>query len=126
MRILKRKDFVRWQVRENLPDSVLCQAVSEIDRGLFDADLGGLLYKKRIARPGAGKRGGYRTLLSARLGDRYVFLHGFAKNDKANITQAEKAALQYAGKVFLDLVGDALDKALLSGVLMEVNCERYH
>lgn len=46
--------------------------------------------------------------------------------DKANITQAEKAALQYAGKVFLDLVGDALDKALLSGVLMEVNCERYH
>lgn len=126
MRILKRKDFVRWQVRENLPDSVLCQAVSEIDRGLFDADLGGLLYKKRIARPVAGKRGGYRTLLSARLGDRCVFLHGFAKNDKANITQAEKAALQYAGKVFLDLAGDALDKALLSGVLMEVNCERYH
>ena len=37
----------------------------------------GLLYKKRIARPGGGKSGGYRTVLSARIGNRYVFLHGF-------------------------------------------------
>lgn len=86
MRILKRKDFARWQDDESLPDLALCKAVQEMGNGLFDADLGGLLYKKRIARSGAGKSSSYRTLLSVRLGERYVFLHGFSKNDKANIT----------------------------------------
>ena len=57
-----------------------------MENGLIDADLGGFLYKKRVARPGGGKSGGYRTLLSARLGNRYVFLHGFPKSDKANVT----------------------------------------
>ena len=124
--ILKRKDFARWQVGEKLSDTALCIAVQEMENGLIDADLGGVLYKKRVARPGGGKRGGYRTLLSARLGNRYVFLHGFPKSDKANITQDEKKALQFAGKVFLELSADALSKALLSGVLLEVHCEQDH
>ena len=121
--ILKRKDFARWQVGEKLSDTALCIAVQEMENGLIDADLGGVLYKKRVARPGGGKSGGYRTLLSARLGNRYVFLHGFPKSDKANITQDEKKALQFAGKVFLELSADALSKALLSGVLLEVHGE---
>jgi hypothetical protein len=77
--ILKRKDFARWQSGEKLPDAALCKAVQEMESGLIDADLGGSLYKKRVARPGGGKSGGYRTLLSARIGSRYVFLHGFPK-----------------------------------------------
>ena len=97
MSIYKRKDFSRWQARERLPDLLLCRAVREMQTGLVDASLGGLLFKKRIASPGAGKSGGYRTLLSARLGERYVFLHGFAKGDKANVTQAEQKALQLVG-----------------------------
>jgi hypothetical protein len=105
--ILKRRNFARWQSGEKLPD----------------AALGGSLYKKRVARPGSGKSGGYRMLLSARIGSRYVFLHGFPKSDKANITQDEKKALQFAGKVFLELSSGALSKALQSGVLLEVRCE---
>ena len=124
--ILKRKDFARWQSGEKLPDAALCKAVQEMESGLIDADLGGFLYKKRVARSGCGKSGGYRTLLSARIGSRYVFLHGFPKSDKANITQDEKKALQFAGKVFLELSADALSKALLSGVLLEVHCEQDH
>ena len=124
--ILKRKDFTRWQAGEKLPDTALCKAVKEMERGLIDADLGGHLYKKRVARPGGGKSGGYRTLLSARIGSRYVFLHGFPKSDKANITQDEKKALQFAGKVFLDLPAEDLSKALQVGVLLEVHCEQDH
>jgi len=97
-----------------------------MESGLIDADLGGFLYKKRVARSGSGKSGGYRTLVSAKIGSRYVFLQGFAKNDKANITQDEKKALQFAGKLFLDLSAEALSKALQSGVLMEVYCEQNH
>ena len=124
--VLKRKDFARWQVSERLPDTALCKAVEEMKRGLIDADLGGLLYKKRIGRPGSGKSGGYRTLLSARIGGRYVFLLGFSKSEKANITPEERKALQFAGKVFLDLSREALAKALKAGVLLEVHCEQDH
>lgn len=125
-RVLKRKDFSRWQASEKLPDTTLCKAVREMESGLIDADLGGFLYKKRVARPGAGKSGGYRTLLSARIGNRYIFLHGFTKNDKANITQEEQRALRFAGKLFLDLSTQALSAALHSGVLLEVHCEQDH
>ncbi len=124
--ILKRKDFARWQAGERLPDAALCQAVREMESGPIDADLGGFLYKKRVARAGGGKSGGYRTLLSARIGGRYVFLHGFPKSDRANVTQDEKKALQFAGKVFLELSGAALAKALQAGVLLEVFCEQAH
>ena len=97
-----------------------------MESGLIDANLGGCLYKKRVARPGEGKRGGYRTLVSARIGGRYVFLHGFSKSDKANITQDEKAALQFSGKVFLELSAEGLSKALQAEVLLEVYCEQDH
>lgn len=121
--VFKRKDFARWQATERLPDTILCKAVKEMESGLVDADLGGLLYKKRTASPGGGKSGGYRTLLSARLGSRYVFLHGFSKSDKANITQDEKRALQYAGRMFLGLSAENLAKALQAGILLEVCCD---
>ena len=123
-RILKRKDFARWQAGEKLSDAALCKAVQEMENGLIDADLGGFLYKKRVARLGGGKSGGYRTLLSARIGSRYVFLHGFPKSTTANITREEKRALQFAGKVFLELPVGNLSKALQSGVLLEVRCEQ--
>ncbi|BCB72805.1 hypothetical protein HMEPL2_31560 [Vreelandella aquamarina] len=124
MTVFKRKDFARWQASEKLSDAALCKAVREMESGLIDTDLGGHLYKKRVARPGAGKSGGYRTLLSARVGHRYIFLHGFPKSDKANITRDEKKALQYAGKVFLELSGTALVKALQAGILLEVCCDK--
>lgn len=60
------------------------------------------------------------------MGSRYVFLHGFSRSDKANITHEEKEALQFAGRVFLDLQAGALSKALQSGVLLEVHCEQDH
>ena len=124
MVVLKRRDFARWQAAQKRSDAMLCQAVNEMHSGLVDASLGGELFKKRIAGHGVGKRGGYRTVLSARIGNRYGFLHGFAKSDKANITLEEQKALSFAGKVFLELCPIALSRALQSGVLMEVCCEQ--
>lgn len=124
--VFKRKNFARWQASEKLPDAALCKAVKEMESGLIDADLGGLLYKKRVARSGGGKSGGYRTLLAARIGHCCVFLHGFQKNDQANITQDEKKAFQFAGKVFLELSAQDLALALQAGVLLEVDCEQNH
>ncbi|MDR1468123.1 MAG: type II toxin-antitoxin system RelE/ParE family toxin [Spirochaetaceae bacterium] len=33
------------------------------EAGNFDANLGGFVYKQRVARKGQGKRGGYRTIV---------------------------------------------------------------
>lgn len=122
IKIFKRKDFARWQHAENLSNEALCKAVKEMEVGLIDADLGGHLYKKRVARAGTGKRGGYRTLLSAKIGAKYVFLFGFPKSALANIRQDERRALQFAGKVFLTLSADGIAKALQAGILEEVHC----
>ncbi len=94
-----------------------------MEAGLIDADLRGFVYKKRVARPGSGKSGGYRKLLSARIGSRYVSLHGFPKSDKSNIMQDEKRALQFAGKIFLELSAADLMTALEIGLLVEVCCD---
>jgi hypothetical protein len=50
--------------------------------------------KQRIARPGQGKSGGFRTLIVFRAGTRAIFAHGFAKNEKDNIEREDLAALK--------------------------------
>jgi hypothetical protein len=124
--VLKTRTFTRWQRGERLPDSALCAAVREVERGLFDADLGGHLYKKRVARPGGGKRGGYRTLISAVLGDQYVFLYGFAKSGASNVSALEERALRFTGAAIMKLDPDARGKALEAKELLEVPCEQDH
>jgi hypothetical protein len=53
-RIFKTRHFSRWMRKTNLTNDALCNAVSEMEMGLIDADLGGGLVKKarRITRPG--------------------------------------------------------------------------
>jgi len=68
--IYKTRSFARWVKREGLADRDLCDAVVEMQKGLIDARLGGGLIKKRVARSGHGKRGGYRVILASNLGDR--------------------------------------------------------
>jgi hypothetical protein len=41
---------------------------------LIEVNLGGDLIKQRVAQPGAGKRGGYRTVIAYRKGARAFFL----------------------------------------------------
>ncbi|WZF17207.1 type II toxin-antitoxin system RelE/ParE family toxin [Nostoc sp. UHCC 0302] len=63
MKIYKNRTFDRWARKYGLNNLSLCNAVNEMAAGLYDADLGGGLFKKRIAKPGKGKSGGFRTLI---------------------------------------------------------------
>ena len=89
-------------------------------QGLIDADLGGSVFKKRVALPGRGKSGGTRTLLATNLGDRWFFVHGFAKNERANISNQELEALQKLADDLLGLSGSDLDGAIARDTLEEV------
>lgn len=89
--------------------------------GLYDADLGSGLFKKRIARPGQGKSGGFRTLVATNKASRWVFVFGFSKKERSNIDKDEEEALKKLATHLLSLA-QALGKAQRAGELIEVDC----
>lgn len=72
--------------KTDLTDPALCAAISEMEHGLVDTDLGGSVFKKRVALPGRGKSGSARTLIATNKGSRWFFVFGFEKNERANVS----------------------------------------
>jgi hypothetical protein len=103
-----------------LTDDDLREAVAEMVRGLVDAELGGGLIKKRVALRGQGKRGGARTIVATRRAERWFFLLGFAKNERANIEAGELKALQELAKVYLSFDDQQLSHAVAVGTFTEI------
>ena len=122
MRVFKTKVFNRWAKREGLADQSLCEAVSEMLQGLVDARLGGGVVKKRIARAGEGKRGGYRTILATNLRDRWFFMFGFAKSERDNIREDELKMLRQLAAALLRMDDPAIVEARNRSELVEINC----
>lgn len=120
MRVFKLKAFARFQRRERLSDRALCDAVQNARTGLIDADLGGGLIKQRVARPGQGKSGGYRTMIAFRSSDRAVFLFGFAKSDRGNVDPDELVRWRNIGRGFLGLDDVAIEARIADDELTEV------
>ena len=122
MRVFKEKGFTRFQRKEGISDKTLCKAVSDAVAGLIDADLGHGLIKQRVARPGQGKRGSYRTIIAYRVKKRAVFLFGFAKSGKANLDPDELEALVKRGAVWLGASDAVIERAIATDELKEVDC----
>jgi len=123
MRIYKTKPFARFADRENVEDSALCDAVHRAEEGLVDADLGGGVIKQRIARPGQGKSGGFRSILLFRQGERAFFAYGFAKSDRGNIRKDELKAFRLLAAEMLAMDDKALRAAAKNGTIIEVICD---
>ena len=119
-RIFKTRYFVRWMRKTDLTDKALCAAVSEMESGLIDADLGGGVVKKRVALPGRGKRGSARTLVATNKGNRWLFVFGFEKNERANISKKELEALQSIATDLLKLNSNQLDAHVYNEALREI------
>lgn len=119
-RVFKTRYFIRWMRKTALNDEVLCVAVNEMAQGLIDADLGGGVVKKRVGISGRGKRGGARTLVATNKGNRWFFVYGFEKNDRANISDDELEALKDLAEQLLARTGHQLSEALNDGSLMEI------
>ena len=121
MRAFKTRWFQRWAAKEGLSDEALWTAVEEMVNGLIEANLGGHVVKKRIALPGHGKRGSLRTLVAFQLDEKAFFIYGFAKNERANISQKELKALKLLAAELLSYSPAALLKAMQAGELIEVH-----
>jgi len=115
--------FGQFARKERLEDRVLCEAIERAERGIVDADLGGGVIKQRVARPGQGRSGGYRTLIAFRSPSRAVVLFGFAKRDLDNIGNSDLKALRKAAGEMLGWTEAEADAMVAAGKWMEMECD---
>jgi hypothetical protein len=120
MQAYKTKLFSRWAIKEGLSDEALLDALEEIEQGLVDANLGGHVYKKRVAIQGRGKSGGVRTLLAYKVANKAFFIYGFAKNARSNIEDKELKALKLYASTLLQYNDGELKQAVKSGALIAI------
>ena len=113
--------FARFARRERVPGSALSGAVDRIGSGSIDAELGGGLFKQRVARPGGGRSGGWRTIIVYRASDRAVFVHGFAKSAKSNLSPKELAELKRLAGVILAMKSKDIRQMVANGKWIEVD-----
>jgi hypothetical protein len=120
VRIFRNKSFTRFAKKADLDDATLCKVVDDTERGFIDVNLGRGIIKQRVARPGKGKSGGFRTTILYRAHALAFFVHGFAKKDQDNIEDDELAALKLLASQMLSYDDQAIAKAVESGTLIEV------
>lgn len=120
VRIFSTRAFSRQGVAGKLTEADLIAAIAEMNDGLWDASLGGQVYKKRVALAGHGKSGGARTLVAFKRDERAFFMYCFAKNQLSNITTKEKQALKRMARELLGYGDKQLNGALEQGALIEI------
>src|SRR3990167_194928 len=121
MQILKNKPFSQWAKKLKISDKTLVTAINEMTHGLYEANLGGHIYKKRLPLGHKGKSGGARTIIAFKVGDKAIFIYGFSKGDKSNITKKEEESLKDLAKIYFCYDENKINKAIKAGVLIEVH-----
>jgi hypothetical protein len=124
LRIFKSREFARFTRKNAIHDASLCQAAWELQSGLIHANLGGGVYKQRIAPAGEGKSGGYRSIVFFLAGERTFFVYGFAKKDRNNLSFNDLTALKEAAKEVLNYDDEQIQTTLAAGKFIEIRCEQ--
>lgn len=110
------KPFMRFARRFGISDAELWQAVN----GEYDADLGGGVFKFRLARHGEGTSGGARAIVAMKVGQRVVLMFGFEKKDQANINALELRAFRKAARVYLGYTEEEMTAIVRQNSLVEI------
>jgi hypothetical protein len=121
VRVFKNTWFARFAAKEGITDGELKAIVNEVlEAGQAEANLGGGVYKVRLARPGEGKAGGYRVIVFFKSGERTFFRYGFAKSARANISEKEERNHKRVAKFLLSLNNEQLDALVKTGQYTEI------
>jgi hypothetical protein len=121
VRVFKYSWFARFARKEGIGDGELKAIVNDaLETGQVEADLGGGVYKVRVARPGEGKSGGYRVIVYFKSRFRTFFVYGFEKSDRANIGEGELQAFKKDAKYDFALTDEQIRAWLDKGSLIEV------
>lgn len=120
IQVLVTKPFARWMRKSHVTNTDILGAAQEMVEGLIDANLGGHLFKKRVALRGRGKSAGARTIVATQFEERWIFLFGFEKNERSNIDASELKVLQELASSLLDLDQQAIAVAVNAGQLFQL------
>ena len=120
MRIFKNTWFNRFAHKEGITDNELSEAVAQLEAGQFDADLGGGVFKIRLARSGEGKSGGYRMVIFFKSEDKAFYQYAFPKSARVNIDQGELRFFKKMAKSKLAMSENELNRAVNIGELIEI------
>jgi len=120
VRVFKYTRFSRFASKEGITDHELLGVVNQLEEDQADANLGGDVYKVRIARQGEGKSGGHRVIVYFRNEFRTFFSYGFSKNDKGNISRKELKRFKENAKIQFLLTDEQIEAHLRNGTLIEI------
>ena len=116
LRVFASKPFMRFARRFGIDDEALWETVT----GPCDADLGGGVYKYRLARQGEGTSGGARALIALKVGQRAVLMFGFEKKDLANIKPDELREYRKAARIYLSYSEEEITAIVKRKALIEI------
>ena len=130
--LYKNKAFAEVADKAKLTDADLCKAakltIGYIKAGDPRGMVGKNLYKVRVARPGAGKSGGARTVLTTAVGKDVFFIYCYPKNTVSakgggpEIAESTIKTLEAQSGKFLGFNAAQLATAAAAGIIIKVNC----
>jgi hypothetical protein len=120
VRVFKYTRFSRFASKEGITDKELLEVVDQLEAEQADANLGGDVYKVRVARKGEGKAGGNRVIVYFRNEFRTFFSYGFSKSDRGNISKKELKAFKEDAKLQFSFTEEQIKVALQKGTLIEI------
>jgi len=120
VRLFKNTWFNRFAKKEGITDAELREAANRLEAGQADADLGGGVYKVRIARSGEGKAGSYRVIVFFKSEERTFYHYGFAKSALGNISQRELKIMKKQAKKHFAQSDEQIKMQLMNGTLLEI------
>jgi len=123
VRVFKYIGFSRFASKEGITNKELLEIVEQLEGDQADANLGGDVYKVRVAKQGKGKSGGHRVIVYFRNEFRTFFSYGFSKSDRGNISEKELKAFKHDAKTRLSLTDEQIDERLKNGIFIEITKE---
>ena len=104
-----------------MTDEALCAAAREIEQGIFEADLGGGVCKKRVAIAGKGKSGSTRTLVAKKHERAIFFLVGREKSEPSgDFTNKVINAAKLVAKGLESASANKMSEMLDAGTIEEI------
>jgi len=120
VRVFKSTWFSRFADKEGITDSKLKEMVNQLEAKQVEADLGGGVYKVRVARTGEGKSGGYRVIVFFKKGNRTFYAYGYPKAVMGNVSEKQLKEFKITAKVIFGYSEKDLNDRVKKGLFIEI------
>ena len=121
MRIFKSSWFAKFADKKGITNASLKTLVDDtLEQDLADADLGGNVYKIRLARDGKGKSGGYRVIVFYKSENKTFFYYAYPKSVLSNISEKELRNFKRVSKGYFSMTEEQIAMAVKIGEIIEI------